>query len=170
MSKLKAVFLIGSFAVMVSGPASASVSVSFVEPEHYTDLKRHDFSYNARQRQVILDRLQAHLESLGAKHLAPNQSLSIEVLNIDLAGRYEPFLLDHQDGRLVDRVTWPSMTMRYVLTEDGSEVINAEERVADLSYLEQTTGRYSSDSLRYEKRMLDEWFVKRFVQKRPPRN
>jgi hypothetical protein len=141
-----------------------------VEPEHYRDLKRHDSTYNDRQREHILNRLRAHLERLGAKHLSDNQSVAIEVLDIDLAGRYEPFLFGTNDGRLADRVTWPSMTMRYTFIEDGREVISAEERVADLSYLDQPTSlRYSTDALRYEKRMLDEWFVKRFVQRKAPR-
>jgi hypothetical protein len=156
--------------MMVSAPAFASVNVTFVEPEHYTDLKQHDYAYGARSRDRILDRLRTHLEKLGAKHLTEGQSLSIEVLNIDLAGRYEPFLVGHYDGRLADRVTWPSMRLRYVLTENGNEVLNAEERVSDLSYLENISIRYSNDSLRYEKAMLDEWFVKRFVKMRPPRD
>jgi hypothetical protein len=170
MSILRALSAAGALAMMVSAPAIASVSVAFVEPEHYTDLRQHDFSYGSRQRETILNRLRAHFEKLGARHLSENQSLSIEVLNIDLAGRYEPFLFDNYDGRLVDRVTWPSMTMRYVFTENGSEVMSAEERVADMSFLENRTIRYSTDSLRFEKQMLDDWFVKRFVQRKPPRN
>ncbi|TMH03472.1 MAG: DUF3016 domain-containing protein [Betaproteobacteria bacterium] len=43
------------------------------------------------------------------------------------------------------------------------------ETIADMAYLRRIDREYSSVSLPYEKRMLDEWFKARFVEHRPPR-
>lgn len=157
-------------AAVLSGAAFAAVDVTFVEPEHYRDLKRSDSLTTQRERERIMDRLRAHIEKLGAKYLAEGETLEIEVLDIDLAGRYEPFLHGSQDGRVATRVDWPSMQLRYVLTDGGRDVLSGEERIADLAYLDHVGSRSSSDSLRYEKAMLDVWFRDRIADRKPPRD
>ena len=52
---------------------------------------------------------------------------------------------------------------RPALTEGGSVVKTAEETVTDLNYSRHTADYSQSDPLRYEKRMLADWFKARFV-------
>ena len=44
---------------------------------------------------------------------------------------------------------------------------NREETVADMDYLQRINAYPTSDPRRYEKRMLDEWFERRLVDREP---
>jgi hypothetical protein len=149
--------------------ASSEVHVAFVHPESYSDVGRYG-SYGARERDAVLRDLRQHLEHLGERYLKPHQVLQVEVLDIDLAGHYEPWRVRAYDVRILRGVTWPRIKVRYVWQEDGRILASAEESIADLHYLWQPAASYTNDSLRYEKVMLDEWFHERFVAGRPPRN
>lgn len=118
------------------------------------------------ERAEVQRDIDQHLKQLAERHLAPGRSLEIEVLDVDLAGRFEPFRFrSGADVRIVRNVTWPRMRMRYALTDGGQVTSSSEELVADLNYL-MSINRYSSgDRLRYEKAMLDDWFERRISKR-----
>ena len=87
-----------------------------------------------------------------------------QLLSQAVAGHFLPAY----DARILRGVTWPRMKLRYALKENGRVVLSAEEAIADLNYLSSPTFYGPSDSLRYEKRMLDDWFRARIVERRPP--
>jgi hypothetical protein len=143
--------------------AMAGVNVNFVEPENYTDLREQEFKVRDQDREKILDELRTHLESLGAE-LQPHQSLTVDVLDIDLAGQTELISPNQQNERLARDFTGPSMKLRYVFEEGGQVIASAEETIADQNYLNHPTLRTDDDPLRYEKYMLDNWFRQRFLK------
>ena len=53
---------------------------------------------------------------------------------------------------------WPVIKLRYSVESQGKVLRSGEARVADMSYLTHTNRYSSNEPLRYEKRMLDEWF------------
>jgi hypothetical protein len=144
--------------------ADAEVKVSFSQPERYTDASLHG---GVKARAATLNGLQKHLESLGTHYLSPEQVLTIEVSDIDLAGRYEPWRMNASDTRILREITWPRITLRYTLERNGVVLVRAKETIRDLNYLMRAGANRSSDPLRYEKAMLDEWFRVRFID-RPP--
>ena len=75
-------------AMMSPEAANARIKVSFVEPERFTDAGLHS-EYGAKSRSATLTGIQQHLERLGERYLQPGQDLTIEVIDIDLAGRFE---------------------------------------------------------------------------------
>jgi hypothetical protein len=97
--------------------------------------------------------------------LAPNQALEVKVLDIDLAGQFEPWNFRLRNIRVMRDITWPRMKVQYTFREDGAELLSAGEDVADLNYLGRPTLCFSNDRLRYEKQMLDDWFYNRFVRR-----
>ena len=111
--------------------------------------------------------IQQHLERLGERYLKPGQDLTIEVIDIDLAGRFELWRINARDLRIMREVTWPGIEVRYTLEQNGVVVESGEEAVTDLNYLMRAGIAYSSGSLRYEKAMLEEWFRTRFVERQP---
>jgi hypothetical protein len=153
--------IIAGLAIALSAPAAAAVNVSFVEPERYSDagFRR---SHDPAERERVFGDIRQHLERLGERYLKPSQTLKIEVLDIDLAGRFEPWRPFAYDVRFKRSITWPRMTLRYALEEGGRVAASAEESIADLDYLAHADLRTSSDPLRYEKAMLDDWFRARF--------
>jgi len=154
-------FLGAAVAAFMSVPADAAVVVSFPEPERYSD------AGDNWQRDENLAGLKRHLEQLGSRYLPTSQTLTIEVLDIDLAGRPRYFpRRGLPDIRVLDgRTDWPMIKLRYTLASEGKTIDTREETVSDSNYLQRSATR-PTESLYYEKRMLDEWFRARFVAPR----
>lgn len=135
------------------------VAVTYLKPEKFTDATLEN---RESSRQRVTKDLSDYLASLGQRYLPANQKLEIEVTDIDLAGRLEPWRTYNPDVRYMIDVTWPSMNLKYRLLEDGNEIAHGEQRVSDMNYLRRVGVRSNSDSLRYEKAMLDDWFRGKF--------
>ena len=164
--RLTLAFLLSLFASAVISPARATVTVSFVEPDSYTDTGQF-----GRDAAAAIQEIDAHLKSLGGRYLLPGQNLKIEVFDIDLAGRRPFSVRFNPDMRILEgKADWPSIKLQYVLESAGNVLDNRHENVADLGYLQRIKGKYAMQSFPYEKRMLEEWFRQRFAMDRPPRN
>jgi hypothetical protein len=145
--------------------SAAELSVVFVHPEKFTDaVYSHPYG-DAQERDVVLRDVERHLQGLADRGLPPGDSLRIEVLDIDLAGWFEPWRFrSYSNVRILRDITWPRIKLNYTLKRGDQVLASAEEQVVDLNYL-MTVNRYSPDDrLRYEKAMLDEWFDKRIVR------
>ena len=148
-------------AALAAAPSYATVDVAFVNPENYVD------SYNQRwEQQSTLDALAQHMKRVGDRYIAPNDTLKIEVLELDLAGwaRY--------GGRAPNEVRtvrggadFPKMRLRYTLqSADGTK--SGEADLTDLGY--QNHGlvtRGSSEPYYYEKRMIEDWMRSTFAKR-----
>ena len=88
-------------------------------------------------------------------------------MDIDLAGRKETWRTDVPDIRIMTDVTWPAITLRYTLTQNGADVMSGTETVKDMNYLMRGGVGLPGGTLRYEKAMLNDWFKARFVNRRP---
>ena len=138
--------------------ASAAVEVRFVEPDKYSDVS--DFA-GVRDRDLVLKDIQAHFRELGDKQL-PGKDLLIEVTDIDLAGQVEPFGRRMDMLRVLRSSGRPAIELRYVLSEGGKELRQGKARLSDLGYLDRMNRYSSGDLIRYEKRMMDDWFRQEF--------
>lgn len=148
--------------------AGAIVTVAFDKPGGFRDASL-EGTYSVAADEPALKEIGRHLQKLGERHLAPGQTLEVEILDVDLAGRFEPWRAHAHGVRFMNSVTWPAIRLRYTLLRDGRTEMSAEERVADQIYLGRQRTYFSSDRLGYEKRMLDDWFRARFVEHIPPR-
>lgn len=142
-----------------AGAASATVEVRFVEPAKYSDV-RNNFGFD-RSEDVLKD-IQQHFRELGDKEL-PGKDLLIEVTDVDLAGSIEPVGRNMEMLRVMRSTGRPAIRLRYVLRENGRDLRSAEVRLSDLSYQDGMNRYSSSDPIRYEKRMMDDWFRREFL-------
>jgi hypothetical protein len=143
---------------------AASASVTFVEPEKFTDIARYgDQREAARTRSEI----QRFIEQLAARKLPADEALQIDVLDVNRAGLIEPWHHRPYDVRVMRAATWPSMKLRYRLVQGEQVLASGEESISDMNYLDHPNGYSTEDPLRYEKRMLAEWFQDRLVERRP---
>lgn len=144
--------------------AAAALSVVFVDPGRFTDAAYSHPQGTEQQRAEVQRDIERHLRQLVEQGLPAGDALRIEVLDIDLAGWFEPFRFRAgTDVRVLRDITWPRINLHYTLTRGDRVIANAEEQVADLNYL-MTVNRYgSSDRLRYEKALLDDWFSRRIA-------
>lgn len=152
-----------AFAVLLvaaAGSAQAGVTVSYDNPASFTDAKL--FYGFSKVDKFVLKDLGRHLDKLGARYLPAGQDLKVEVLDIDLAGYFRPVGRAGENLRILDQATWPRVKLRYTLTKDGAVLGQGEDYLIDQNYLTYAYVGSTSDSLRYEKRLLTDWFRKRF--------
>jgi hypothetical protein len=141
--------------------AQAVVKVNFIEPEHYMDASLYG-RYGARSRDVALREIERAVQRAGERYLKPDETLTIDVLDVDLAGQFEPWHGVPNDIRYMRDITWPSIKLRYVLERPSQPPLQAEERVSDPSYLQFPALDRTGEPMPYEKAMLQRWFRTRF--------
>lgn len=141
-----------------AGGAMAGATVTFAQPDNFSDVP-----FASWERERVLKDLSAHFDKLAAT-LPPGQELSVEVLDVDLAGRTWHGRWAKPDLRVMNgRADWPHLKLRYTITEDGKVVSSGEDSLSNMSYLHRHNRYYNGDSLRYEKQMLDDWFKERIA-------
>jgi hypothetical protein len=152
------VLSVGLALAAVAAQAGGVVQVSYIQPDKFADA-----GDSRRDAEGNLSILKHHLESLASRYLRDGQKLSIEVLDVDLAGEVHPSRRLHQDVRLLNGgADWPRISLRYTLESAGQAPVRAEQTVADMDYLHHLNGYASDEPLRYEKQMLNEWFAAQF--------
>lgn len=157
---------LGAGLLVVAGVASAAtVSVTFVQPEKFTDAGHSRGRATERDLAELREDLQQHLQRLADRKLAASDTLQVEVLDIDLAGDFEMNRLTRfSDVRVVRDIASPRIKLRYTGKLGDRIVTGAEEELSNMNFL-WGHNRYSGgDRLRYEKPMLDAWFEKRFAK------
>lgn len=137
--------------------AAGSVQVTFVKPENFADVRD---SFMSTERHLAT--LKRHFEAAAAPYVADGQTLKIEVLDVDLAGEPRHGARADNTRVLRGRADWPRIQLRYALEAPGQAARAGEARVQDMAYLERFAGAPADTSLRYERRMLDEWFKAEF--------
>ncbi|MCA3029890.1 MAG: DUF3016 domain-containing protein [Rhodocyclaceae bacterium] len=147
--------------VSVTAPlmANAAVTVTFTKADQYIDVP-----FSPSDREATLKTLKEHFQKLGSK-LPTGQDLKIEVLEIDLAGRTEPSRMSGANDLRVLRggADWPMIQLRYSVEAAGKPLKQGEARISDQNYLNHMNRYPSSEPLRYEKAMLDDWFKKEIL-------
>jgi hypothetical protein len=138
---------------LAAGAASADVTVNYIQPERFSDLP-----FAPWEREAVLKDLTQHFAKLGAQ-LPPGQNLRIDVQDIDLAGREYPGR-GPRDLRVIksNGVDWPRIDLHYAIESNGQVLRSGDVQLRDMAFMDRI-GRYTdSDSLGYEKRMIDDWF------------
>jgi len=149
---------------LMASPDSGRVTVTFWEPENFTDLRETSGDFdNERGREQYLPLLKEYLEQQAAKRLSPGLRLNLTFTDIDLAGDFEPWHgVDFQDIRIVKDLYLPRLAFRYQVTDaSGQTVREGECRLVDGAFL-MSVSPTNNDSLRFEKEMLDRWLRQEF--------
>ncbi|HKB89664.1 MAG TPA: DUF3016 domain-containing protein [Opitutaceae bacterium] len=148
--------------VLLSGCATmpqstAKVEVNFENPDKFTDFKT---SYMGTDRDIadLTNQFTKYLQNLGGIYLPDGDVLTITFTDIDLAGDFEPWHGPQaQDIRFLKEIYPPRLTFNYKLTDaSGKVVAEGSKRLMDLNY-QMRIQLPSTDPLRYEKSMLDDW-------------
>jgi hypothetical protein len=142
----------GGLLALAAGAASADVTVNYIQPEHFSDLP-----FSQWERDEVLKDLTEHFASLGAK-LPPGQNLRIDVQDIDLAGRMHPGR-GARDLRVIrNGAEWPRMDLHYTIESNGQVLRSGDAQLRDMNFMDHISRYADGDRLRYERRMIDDWF------------
>ncbi len=147
---------------------AAEVKITWEEPESYSDVRPTNES-RKRFRERTLQELEEHIVDL-ASDLPESQVLSMTVTNVDLAGQVWPSQFvgfgngAGSDVRIIKRVDIPRMTFSYSLANaDGQVILSGEDvKLKDMDFMESNIRRNRTESLSYEKAMLNDWFSDTF--------
>jgi hypothetical protein len=148
--------------------AQGQVEVEWDNPKKYRDV-RATSGTSHKFRQSTFKKLDEYLLKL-AEALPDGHKLMFKVTDLDLAGQVWPasfagFGHGATDIRVIKSVDVPRMNFNYELLGVTGEVLqHAEVKLKDLSFLERGNRHFPSESLRYEKNMLKQWFSKEFKE------
>lgn len=139
---------------------AGTVVVHFIKPTEYTDIGRFD-----NLQPDPLAELQRYLVSLGEQVLPPNQALTVNFLDIDLAGTSRPTRNGAANVRVMKSAgDAPRITLEYRLEDNGHVIASGKQDLTDLQYLYRYRGSKQEAAYPYEKRLLAQWFQSTFAQ------
>jgi hypothetical protein len=153
-------------AATATAPNTARVVVDFVQPERYSDAS--DSLGRAGGDAEVLDTLKAQIESSALACLAAGQTLSVHVLDVDLAGDFEWWHRRFSPGmRVLRERDWPRIELSFRVASEAEASTTAagapteqHEVVSDMAYL--SGARPVTDGrLGYERAMLARWVQRR---------
>ena len=150
--------LLGLLALPAAAADEPALEVKFLPYEQYLDVG------DRMDGRDALQEIEKHLKQLGRRYLQPGQHLLIEVLEIDLAGRLEMVGRQLNMLRVLrGKVDSPRLLLRYSLQAGDKVLQRGEDTLTDMMYLDHIHGGFVSQSLYYEKQLLDAWFNARFA-------
>ncbi len=149
------------FALAASAAQAGRVEVSFDPQASFTDA-----GSTPREREQRLTALAEHLKALGRRELGDDRALSIELIDLDLAGTLQ--LVRRPAGTAVrvlrGGADGPHIELRYKLSDASQVIASGHETLFDAGSARPLPAmdRDEGDPLRQEKRLLDHWFAQRF--------
>lgn len=148
-----------SAAMMATAPAAAGTAeVRYENPDRFSDAGR------GRAAEATQKALTGILQALAERGLPASQVLTVEVTDVDLAGEIPPGSVRLHDVRVLGRhADWPRISLRYTLKDGDRTLAQGSDVVSDMTYLERGGMLASRGELPYERRMLGEWFSRRFA-------
>ena len=150
---MKALRILAATLAAAGAPVLAGTAeVKFADPQAYADV-----GGTRGQQFENLERLARHIERL-VQRLPANQTLRVDVLDVDLAGTQ--FGLQPRVVRNMADI--PRLHIRYSVVAGGQVVTSGEDYLSRLDYARSTDVNRSYVALYDEKRLLDEWFARRF--------
>lgn len=143
-----------------SAPASR-VRVEYLQPEKFSDVGEGRYGSD-RQRTAYLEMLRKHIQQRAGRLLPAGQSLVVPITDVDMAGSFEPWRR-HYDVRIVRDIYPPRIDLQFQLVDGNGNVLEAGERkLRNVAFPAGAILYGSSDVLRYEKALLDDWLERDF--------
>lgn len=149
------------FALVPLAQAAGVVDVSFKPVDQLSDVGRGTLD---AERNVKA--LAEHFRSLAAR-LPDGQALKVDVIDVDMAGELKPTRHGNDLRVLRGGADWPTMQLQWTLSQAGRTLASGQDRISDMSYLQQPLRLGADGPLAYETRLIDRWFDQRFGSKAP---
>jgi hypothetical protein len=144
-------------------PAEGPVSVDWTDPAQFSDIKYSGNSWEAARGNWV-EQLAEHLRQSAEKKLPPGEQLQVTITDIKRAGQYEPGRGPNlQDTRVIRDIYPPRISLTFKrLDAQGGVIEEGERKLVDSGFLMGSSLFGSSDTLRYEKGLLDDWLREEF--------
>ncbi|MGO4552302.1 DUF3016 domain-containing protein [Lysobacter sp. 2RAF19] len=138
------------------------VSVRWGDPAQFAELR---YSQNRRlsaEGDWVVE-LADYMQEKLVKAVPPGERVDVEILDIQRAGQYEWLHSQTDDVRVLRDVYPPRMTLQFSHKDANGKVIaEGQRKISDLAYLQTQPPFPTSDTLRYDKRLIDTWIRREF--------
>lgn len=134
--------------------AAGEVRVSMKPAADLSDVGR------GLDRERNVQALQEIFQAL-APQLPAGQVLSVDVMDVDLAGELRMTHSGQELRLLSGAADWPRLELKWTLARGDQELASGHDRLADMNYLAQPLRIGQDGLLPYEARMIERWFDER---------
>lgn len=148
-------------ALGAAAQAAPVVEVVFEKPEGFVDAYQRGRNGSEEELKETLDAIRQIFVEQATRRLKPGDRFKVTVTDLDLAGEVEPGRSGILDLRVLRRITWPSMKIRYTLVREGKER-SAEARLTDPAYQDNSGFCSRAGGLCYERQMVSRWMQREF--------
>jgi hypothetical protein len=150
--------LVSSCATPTDNAGGGSVTVNFEAPERFTDMGR-SYPDQRGADEGYLEELRSHIERTVPGRLPAGATLSLTILDVDMAGQFEPERgPNFNDVRMVRSIYPPRIHVRYTLTDaSGAVRAEGERRLTDHTFDWNISPIDRNDALKHEKRLIDDF-------------
>jgi hypothetical protein len=158
---LAAALAVSATAAFAADAKPSNVSVTFHEPEKFTDVRS---AFGSDTDEYYLDVLKTHLQEKAGKQLAAGQKLEITVNDVDLAGDFIPGRDPSMDRvRIVKDIFIPRIKLSFKLIgADGKVLKEGDRMLSDMNFMSNISIVGRNDPLFYDKALLSDWISKEF--------
>jgi len=144
----------------------ARVQVSWAPTENLTEVRYNQIGRGWLRPEEWERQLGEQLRRSADRVLPQGQQLRVQINDVKLAGAFEPW---HRPGlddvRIMKDIYPPTMELHYTLLgADGATLREGDAKLRDSSFLQRAVAN-STDPLRFDKRMIDEWLRREFGAK-----
>ena len=171
MKTVKHFVLAGALAVAGSAiaadpqPTSDSrIQVTWTKPDDFSEAKQYPGTGLGREEpDEWLNELAKHVRYRADRRLPPGDRLQVTFTNVQRAGTYEPWRGPRfDDVRIIKDIYPPRIDLKFTLTDAGGAVVKEGQReLRDPAFLQRGILN-TTDPLRFEKRLLDDWLRSEF--------
>jgi hypothetical protein len=136
-----------------SAPTAEKVSVTFQDPDKFTDVRE---NHSESTSNDYLDQLKSCVQETAAGLLPGGQRLAVTITDVDLAGETRLNNPDHI--RVMTATTPPRVQLRFQLLDaDGKVLRQGERRLINQTYQDDLRRPGSGEELYYDKQLLKQW-------------
>ncbi|MCL1078876.1 DUF3016 domain-containing protein [Parashewanella spongiae] len=133
-----------------------AVTITWKDPTHFRDIKSSG-ERQSRFQNRLFETLTKNINKLTSNVLKENQTISLEVTNLDLAGDVRPtFSAASNDIRVIKNIYPPRITFSYKVLEGKNEVFKGDEKLSDLAFMD-TIHNAMNKPFNYETKLLKNW-------------
>lgn len=147
-----------------SSDSPARISVDFVKPEAFTDVKASAHRSEAEAAGILAD-IALFVRGTAERYVPRDRSLAIRVIDIDLAGEFAPWRgPQFEHTRFMREVYPPRIALEFRLDDgEGRLLAGGARTLRDPLYLTRSI-QVTNDRLRYEKHLLEDWLRAEFAK------
>lgn len=156
--------LIAAVAGAAPQPPPDRIDVTWSDPANFSDTRENPGTDRSRPEEWLTE-LARHFRFRADRALPSGQRLNVTFTDVDRAGTFEPWRGPRWDDiRIIKDFYPPRIDLHFSVTDASGVVIaEGERKLRDPGFLSRSVGS-SSDPLRYEKRLLDDWLRREFPE------